>query len=387
MSNEIAELTENMISELALKETSKDAECLPLSRISSLGSILKNAFSYIGVNFEISVPNKNSLYTVQNLSAGDVLKKSKGDFSWGAIKAADGKSKMAKLKEVDALCVKKVATVNPALIIMAATLHSLEKKIDKLQEYGERIISFLENEKQSEIIADVQTLLGIITNYKYNWDNDMYLTNNHKMVLDIQRTSRGNINFYQKTISDLLSKKESSKTQKQTEESLNGFINAFKYLRMSLYTYSMSSLLEVMISGNFNESFVSNKKADIEELADNYREQFEKCSVFIENISSKTLTNNVLKGIGAASGTAGKVFSSIPVVKKGHVAKALKNKSEEIKTNTRENDEKGVKEFSLFHNPQINIFVEKLDDIVRINKTSKVAVTDDKIYLIQDTNI
>ena len=237
MSNEIAELTENMISELALKETSKDAECLPLSRISSLGSILKNAFSYIGVNFEISVPNKNSLYTVQNLSAGDVLKKSKGDFSWGAIKAADGKSKMAKLKEVDALCVKKVATVNPALIIMAATLHSLEKKIDKLQEYGERIISFLENEKQSEIIADVQTLLGIITNYKYNWDNDMYLTNNHKMVLDIQRTSRGNINFYQKTISDLLSKKESSKTQKQTEESLNGFINAFKYLRMSLYTF------------------------------------------------------------------------------------------------------------------------------------------------------
>ena len=158
-------------------------------------------------------------------------------------------------------------------------------------------------------------------------------------------------------------------------------------LVLLLHTYSMSSLLEVMISGNFNESFVSNKKADIEELADNYREQFEKCSVFIENISSKTLTNNVLKGIGAASGTAGKVFSSIPVVKKGHVAKALKNKSEEIKTNTRENDEKGVKEFSLFHNPQINIFVEKLDDIVRINKTSKVAVTDDKIYLIQDTNI
>ena len=384
MGNEIVELTENMISELSMINSVENSVCLPIEKLSSLGEFVRKAFISFGLNSEIPVSKGETLFRTINVDPADVLKKAKDGSYWGAIRKADGTSKMAKFAEISPFSVKKAVTVNPALALMAATLRTLEKKLDKITKLSEQIVSFLENEKRSEIVADVQTLLNIISNYKYNWDNDMYLTNNHKMVLDIQRTARKNINFYQKTIDDLLSKKKTSATQKQTDALLNCYINAFQYLKMSLYTYSMASMLDVMISGNFYESYVQNKISEIQEISMNYRELFEKSSVFLEKQSAKTLSNNVLKGLGVASGTAGKVFSSIPVVKKGHVGKALINKSDVIKTSAQENDDKAVKLFAQYNNPQTNIFVEKLQEIKCIYKSNEILITEDNVYFIEN---
>ncbi len=384
MGNEIVELTENMISELSMINSVENSVCLPIEKLSSLGEFVRKAFISFGLNSEIPVSKGETLFRTINVDPADVLKKAKDGSYWGAIRKADGTSKMAKFAEISHFSVKKAVTVNPALALMAATLRTLEKKLDKITKLSEQIVSFLENEKRSEIVADVQTLLNIISNYKYNWDNDMYLTNNHKMVLDIQRTARKNINFYQKTIDDLLSKKKTSATQKQTDALLNCYINAFQYLKMSLYTYSMASMLDVMISGNFYESYVQNKISEIQEISMNYRELFEKSSVFLEKQSAKTLSNNVLKGLGVASGTAGKVFSSIPVVKKGHVGKALINKSDVIKTSAQENDDKAVKLFAQYNNPQTNIFVEKLQEIKCIYKSNEILITEDNVYFIEN---
>lgn len=49
----------------------------------------------------------------------------------------------------------------------------------------QQIMSFLETEKESEIEADVQTLSDLMEKYKYNWDNEYFISSNHKLVLDI----------------------------------------------------------------------------------------------------------------------------------------------------------------------------------------------------------
>ena len=43
---------------------------------------------------------------------------------------------------------------------------------------------------------------------------------------------------------------------------------------------------------------------------------FEKCSVYLENISSSSVETNLLKGVGTVSNFIGKTIGSIPVVKK-----------------------------------------------------------------------
>ena len=382
MSNEIVSTTENMLAELNMNGEPNNSIHVPISQIKLLGNVVVSAFDSFSDKSLPKALNSGTLYQAANVGANDVLKQAKDGTFWGAFKTSDGKSKMGKFKEFNPDNLKKAAPVNPALILMTASLYSLEKEIDKIEQMSKQIVSFLENEKQADIIGDVQTLLDILINYKYNWNNDLYLSSNHKLVCDIQRSARSNINLYQKKIADMLSEKKKSVTMKQTDELLESFMVAFKYYKMGIYSFSMATMLEIMISGNFTEEYIENKINDIQGIADSYREMFEKGSVYIERISSSTISNNVFKGIGKVSGTAGKLFSSIPVIKNGSVPKKKKKKSEDIKSSTEENDSRAVRQFAELNNPQTRIIIDKLDEIIRINKSKNIMITDDSIYLL-----
>ena len=78
-------------------------------------------------------------------------------------------------------------------MMMAVALFSIESDLANIAEMSQQIISFLEMEKESEIEADVETIMGIATKYKQNWDNEHFVAGNHKLVLDIQRTARKNM--------------------------------------------------------------------------------------------------------------------------------------------------------------------------------------------------
>ena len=47
----------------------------------------------------------------------------------------------------------------------------------------------------------------------------------------------------------------------------------------------MSSLMEVMLGGNFNEEYVSGIKDEIRQMSEAYRDLFARCSVYLENLS------------------------------------------------------------------------------------------------------
>lgn len=132
-------------------------------------------------------------------------------------------------------------------MMMAVALHSIEQKLDKIEEMQQQIIDFLVCENESQIEADVQMLSGIISKYKLNWDNEHYVASNHKMVLDIQRTALKNMRSYQKQVSAVLEKKRLLVAQNNVENTFADMQKKFKYYRMALYTYSLASLLEIML--------------------------------------------------------------------------------------------------------------------------------------------
>ena len=135
--------------------------------------------------------------------------------------------------------------------MMAVALFSIEQKLDSIAEIQKQILSFLETEKQSEIEADVETLSGILTKYKHNWDNEHFIASNHKLVLDIQRTARKNMFFYQKAVTDMLAARQLLVTQAKVNLTLNEMQRTFRYYRLALYSFAMASLIEIMLSGNF----------------------------------------------------------------------------------------------------------------------------------------
>ena len=121
--------------------------------------------------------NTQGLFRLANAGVGDTLKVAKNGNFWGAFKRSDGTSKFAQLQPAGPLTATSTATmpIDPATMLMAVALFSIEKKLDSIAEMQKQILTFLEIEKESEIEADVETLVSMISKYKYNWDNEHYL--------------------------------------------------------------------------------------------------------------------------------------------------------------------------------------------------------------------
>ena len=89
-----------------------------------------------------------------------------------------------------------VEAINPATLMMAAALYSIERQLGEIAETQKQMLSFLEIKDEAGVEADLETLTKLITNYKHNWDREVYIQSSHKMVMDIKRTARSNMLSY-----------------------------------------------------------------------------------------------------------------------------------------------------------------------------------------------
>ena len=81
-----------------------------------------------------------------NAAVGDTLKVASNGNFWGAFKTAEGASKFAQLKPADPLTVttQSAAAINPATMMMAVALFSIEQKLGEIEKMQKQIISLAE---------------------------------------------------------------------------------------------------------------------------------------------------------------------------------------------------------------------------------------------------
>ena len=304
---------------------------------------------------------------------------------WRTFKTADGSSKFAQLQAAEPLSTTSTAVmpIDPAIMMMAVALFAIEQQLKGIEEKQKQILSFLEIEKESETEADVEILSKMITTYKHNWNNEHFIASNHKMVLDIQRTARKNMLSYKKKVAELLDSKKMIVAQAKVKSILSDLQKKFKYYRLSLYTFSMASLIEIMLSGNFKEAYISDIKTEIKKISLEYRDLFTECSMYLEKMASGSVEANVMKGIGVASKAVGKFIGSIPVVKEGQVDEFLQDGGAHLKENAQDMQKNILESFATLHNPGTGVFMEKMEDMIQIyNHTDRICFDDKKIYLI-----
>lgn len=332
----------------------------------------------------ITIPT-DGLYKIANKAAGDTLKYAKNGNLWGSLRKADGGSRMMQISKMESLqgSMKTALPFNPALLMMAVAIYSIEKDMKKIKETQEKIFTFMEVENESQIEADVESLMGIASTYKCSWDNEISVTNNHKLVIDIKNRARKNIIAYQKKITDILLLKKFIVSKSNVNSTLSDLGKKFKYYRLSLYIFSLSSLMEIMLSGNFSEEYISNAENEIKKLSDDYCEKFEKSSLYLEKLGNSEVEVNVVKAIGTAGTAVGKLIGGIPLVKDGSVDEFLQDKGNGLHENANAMGAKAVKEFAVLCDPETKVFVEKMEDITQIyNRTSQICVDKEKIYLL-----
>lgn len=381
----IIEVTNGILMDARSELTEKASFSMPIAQLATLGAGVSSLIPALHTVTQTTTVNTQGLFRLANAGVGDTLKIAQNGNFWGAFKCADGTSKFAQLQSAGPLTATSTATVpiDPATMLMAVALFSIEQKLESIAEMQKQILTFLEVEKESEIEADVETLVSMISKYKYNWDNEHYLQSNHKMVLDLQRTARKNMLSYQKQVTEVLNSRQLVVAQMKVKATLKDLLKKFKYYRLSLYTFSLASLLEIMLSGNFKEEYITGIKEEIEALSMTYRDLYGKCSEYLERLGNSALEANLLKGIGNASNAVGKLIGSIPKIKDGQVDEFLQDSGERLKNNAVGMERNVVKAFAEISNPGTGVFAEKMRDMILIyNHTAEICFDDKQIYLV-----
>lgn len=382
---DIIEVTNGILMDVRSDLPEKVSFSMPIAQLATLGAGVSSLIPALHTVTQTTTVNAQGLYRLANAGVGDALKVARNGNFWGAFKCADGTSKFAQLQSAGPLTATRTATVpiDPATMLMAIALFSIEQKLDSIAEMQKQIFTFLEVEKESEIEADVETLISMISKYKYNWDNEHYLQSNHKMVLDLQRTARKNMLSFQKQVTEVLNSRQLVVAQMKVKSTLKDLLKKFKYYRLSLYTFSLASLLEIMLSGNFKEEYITGIKEEIESLSMTYRDLYGKCSEYLERLGNSALEANLLKGIGSASNAVGRLIGSIPKIKDGQVDEFLQDSGERLKNNAVGMERNVVKAFAEISNPGTGVFTEKMRDMILIyNHTAEICFDDKQIYLI-----
>ncbi|WP_135358347.1 hypothetical protein [Lactimicrobium massiliense] len=119
--NNVSDITYELLQDAQEHLPSDRTVKVPIAELDSLGAGITSILPSVRTISQTSTVNADGLYRIANAAEGDVLKIAKDGNAWGALKTAEGKSKMAKLAAADPLTAKvtTVAPINPATLMMA----------------------------------------------------------------------------------------------------------------------------------------------------------------------------------------------------------------------------------------------------------------------------
>ena len=156
----LMEITDGLLFDARTDIVKQSSLSVPIVELATLGAGVSSLLPALRTVMQTTTINTTGLYQLANAAVGDTLKVASNGNFWGAFKTAEGASKFAQLKPADPLTVttQSAAAINPATMMMAVALFSIEQKLGEIEKTQKQIISFLEIEKESEIEADVASV-------------------------------------------------------------------------------------------------------------------------------------------------------------------------------------------------------------------------------------
>lgn len=376
---------EGAIAEQARAIRLKDCTRIPLSSIAALGAGFAQMVPSLRTVSQTLTIDGMGYMPINNLPGEGLkaFKKGTPDIYAGAFQRGD-KSIMAKFVKCGPQKVTSsmAMPLNPATMIMAAMLVNIDQKLDKLQETQESILSFLEQDKQAEMQADLRVLTDSFEGYRHNWDNDSYKSNHHMKVLDIKQAAEKNIIFYQSQIAAAIRKLPAIHVEQAVSSGVRKITALFRNYRMALYLFGYAAFLEAMLLENFREDYLNQVAGRVEQYNEQYQNQFSQCRDMIKSYSSASLEKQILGGIGSASRALGKLISSTPVLSKGPVDEWLQDSGDSLLKSNAASAEKTAAAFEAEADIGNEMFVDSIRSVETIsNHTTAILFDGEAIYL------
>ena len=373
----LVEMNNYMLADVRKENIGKSGYSLSLAKLSEISPITIPTANNIKTIMDQNPKSSGQLYRITNLGKNDSLKAMRdGKTFWGSIKKSDGSSTMAKLIEANP---NNVMALDPTIMMMSVALAGIEQELGDIKELSKKILSFLEHDKESEIESDLEILNRSISDFRFNLEDEKYLVNNHKQVMDIKRTANKNMLFYKKEIKDDLSKDKFITTGNSMNSIIDKIQKKFKYYRLSLYIYSFSTFMEVLLLGNYKSDYLLSKKSELDELDNEYLETFNSALEYVKKNANKSLEGNVLSGLGSAGKAIGNLAEKVKVK---NVNDWLNEKGDNLKQSGQSIKDSYSTKFDEMKDTHSKQFIEQIEKVDCIyNKTKEIYFDKDNIYL------
>lgn len=302
--------------ELAMQTYSK----VPLSRITALGTGLEPIAA--AVQQVVSGGQAVSGYYKVTIPAGTHLASFKD--GTGFLGTAMGETGIAGQARLNPL------VCDPTMLLVAATLANIDKKLDAIQETQQEMLDFIVQKEKSALKGDLDFLMDIYNNYKFNWNSEKYKTANHIKVLDIRQSAGRSIDFYREQIKKRISKKAFLHSDQDVKKQLAQVQDEFKDYQLAMYLYGFGYFLEILLQENFDAAYLEAISKKMEDMSFQYRELYSMAYEQIEGYTKSSLQAKFVGGLSAMNRVAGEAIAKIPVISKSQIDETLIEAGEKL---------------------------------------------------------
>ena len=271
---------------------------------------------------------------------------------------------------------------DPTMLLVAAALANIDKKLDAIQEVQQEMLDFLAQKEKSALKADLNFLMDIQNNYKYNWNSEKYKAANHAKVLDIRQEAARQIDFYQEQIKKQLGKKALLHSDHDVQKMLEKVQGEFKEYQLALYIYGFAYFLEVVLQENYEKAYLSAIAKRIDEMAFQYREFYSLAYSQIENLSKSSLQAHLFGGLSAINKGAGTAIAKIPGINKSQIDETLIEAGERIGAYKNRRVQTTMQQLLERQSSCVRPFIDNINAVNRLyNEPVTLIFNHDTLYL------
>lgn len=271
---------------------------------------------------------------------------------------------------------------DPTMLLVAAALANIDKKLDAIQEVQQEMLDFLTQKEKSALKADLNFLMDIQNNYKYNWNSEKYKAANHAKVLDIRQEAARQIDFYQEQIKKQLGKKALLHSDHDVQKMLEKVQGEFKEYQLALYIYGFAYFLEVVLQENYEKAYLSAIAKRIDKMAFQYREFYSPAYSQIENLSKSSLQAHLFGGLSAINKGAGTAIAKIPGINKSQIDETLIEAGERIGAYKNRRVQTTMQQLLERQSSCVRPFIDNINAVNRLyNEPVTLIFNHDTLYL------
>lgn len=155
-------------------------------------------------------------------------------------------------------------------------LSRIDSKLSSIEKVTNDIKRFLELDKETELLAEYDFISKEIENIQYILSDEGYRYSVLTKIQDIKIKALQNIRFYKAKLNDEKENLNVKDSKSETNEKLNGLSNQFSELWLSVNLYSLSSYLEVRLSGVTDEKYLDKTVDDVLDKILDYKDLYDK---------------------------------------------------------------------------------------------------------------